>query len=224
MCRQLFGMPRSPMSQVTMWADSGESVQKSHCMLLSRVWESARRFCEWMKSENFCGSRMKKNGGVVAHHVGGPEFPGHRGEPQEHVGPLAGLEEVSLGELAYVLGDLEDAVSGAALGVYDPLGDPLPVEMGHLLEQVVVLQQDRSVGTEREGMLVAGRGDTGICRGRRRLFRHNPSFSFSVGGGHLSQGAPVGRSRCPLGSRSARVDRSQSGSQRRKGCRHGKGC
>src|SRR6266851_6432973 len=130
MCRQLFGMPRSPMSQVTMWADAGESVQKSHCMLLSRVWESARRFCEWMKSENFCGSRMKKNGGVVAHHVvvaligvdlegeaagvahrvGGPEFPGHRGEPQEHVGPLAGLEEVSLGELAYVLGDLEDAV------------------------------------------------------------------------------------------------------------------
>ena len=43
-------------------ADSGDSVQKSHCMLLSRRWVSARRFWEWMKSGNFEGSRMKKIG------------------------------------------------------------------------------------------------------------------------------------------------------------------
>ena len=45
-----------------MWADSGESVQKSHCMPLSRRLLSARRFWEWMKSWNFCGSRTKKTG------------------------------------------------------------------------------------------------------------------------------------------------------------------
>ena len=39
MCRQLFGMPRSPISQVTWCADSGDSVQKSHCM-----WWSTRPF------------------------------------------------------------------------------------------------------------------------------------------------------------------------------------
>jgi len=62
MLRHVLGRPRSPMSQVTMWADSGDSVQKSHCMLLSRRLLSARRFWEWMKSWNFCGSRTKKMG------------------------------------------------------------------------------------------------------------------------------------------------------------------
>ena len=33
---QSFGMPRSPISQVTWCADSGDSVQKSHCMSWSR--------------------------------------------------------------------------------------------------------------------------------------------------------------------------------------------
>jgi hypothetical protein len=55
-------VPRSLIRIVTWCADSGDSVQKSHCMLLSRRWVSARRFCEWMKSWNFCGSRTKKTG------------------------------------------------------------------------------------------------------------------------------------------------------------------
>lgn len=55
-------MPRSPISHVTMCADSGESVQKSHCMLWSRRALSGRRFCERMKSWNFIGSRTKKTG------------------------------------------------------------------------------------------------------------------------------------------------------------------
>ena len=62
MFRHVRGIPRSPMSKVTWCADSGESVQKSHCMLLSRRCVSARRFCEWMKSENLLGSRMKNTG------------------------------------------------------------------------------------------------------------------------------------------------------------------
>jgi hypothetical protein len=44
MCRQEAGMPRSLIRIVTWWADSGDRVQKSHCMLLSRRCVSARRF------------------------------------------------------------------------------------------------------------------------------------------------------------------------------------
>ena len=62
MWRQVRGMPRSPMSHVTWWADSGDSVQKSHCMSWSRRSESARRFCERMKCWNFIGSLRKKTG------------------------------------------------------------------------------------------------------------------------------------------------------------------
>jgi hypothetical protein len=31
-----------------------------------------------------------------------------------------------------------------------PLGHAFPVEVGHLLDQVVILQQDRTIGTNRE--------------------------------------------------------------------------
>ena len=55
-------MPRSPISHITWWHDSGDSVQKSHCMSLERRLLSAMRFWEWMKCWNFSGSRMKKTG------------------------------------------------------------------------------------------------------------------------------------------------------------------
>ena len=59
------------------------------------------------------------------------------------------------------------AERAAALGVRLPLGDPLAVEVGHLLDQVVVLEQDRAVGADGERMLVALNRGTGI--GGRRL-------------------------------------------------------
>ena len=55
-------MPRSPINHVTWWADSGESVQKSHCMSGSRRLFAASRFWDLMKFWNFIGSRMKKTG------------------------------------------------------------------------------------------------------------------------------------------------------------------
>jgi len=55
-------MPRSPISQVTWCADSGDSVQKSRYMSLSRRPLFARRFCERMNRWNFSGSRTKKTG------------------------------------------------------------------------------------------------------------------------------------------------------------------
>jgi len=56
------GVPRSVNRKVTWCADSGLSVQKSHCMSLSRSPVSGWRFCERMKCGNFMGSRMKKIG------------------------------------------------------------------------------------------------------------------------------------------------------------------
>ena len=83
----------------------------------------------------------------------------------QRVGGRAGLEDGGLGVLADVLGDLEAAEGAAALGVGLALGDPLPVELRHLLDEVVVLQQDRAVGADGERVLVAGDADAGIGRG-----------------------------------------------------------
>ena len=58
-------MPRSPMSQASMCDDSGESVQKSHCMSASRRLLAASRFWERMKFWNFIGSLMKKIGTLL---------------------------------------------------------------------------------------------------------------------------------------------------------------
>jgi hypothetical protein len=38
------------------------------------------------------------------------------------------------------------------------LGDALPVEVGHLLDQVVVLQQNRAVGSDRQRVPSLGTG------------------------------------------------------------------
>ena len=62
MWRSVRGMPRSVMRIVTWCADSGDSVQKSHCASLERRPVSGMRFCEWMKSGNLLASRMKNTG------------------------------------------------------------------------------------------------------------------------------------------------------------------
>ena len=81
------------------------------------------------------------------------------------------------GEGADVLGHLERAERAAALGVRLPLRDALPVEVGHLLDQVVVLQQDRAVRADGQRMLVTGYRIAGIVRRRFRLrLGHFPAF------------------------------------------------
>src|SRR5205085_106869 len=47
-------------------------------------------------------------------------------------------------------------------GMDDALGDTLAVEVGHLLDQVTILQEDRATRAGGEGMLIARRGDTGV--------------------------------------------------------------
>ncbi len=50
----------------------------------------------------------------------------------------------------------------AALGVHDPLWDALAVELRHLLEQVMVLQQDRPVAASGQRVLVTLNRDTRV--------------------------------------------------------------
>ncbi len=73
----------------------------------------------------------------------------------------ARLEHRGLGVGADVAGDLEPAERAAALGVRLPLLDPLPVEVGHLLDQVAVLQQDRPARADGQRIRVALDRDAG---------------------------------------------------------------
>ena len=41
-----------------------------------------------------------------------------------------------------------------ALGVHDMLRNTLPIEVRHFLQQVVILEEERSLGASREGELV----------------------------------------------------------------------
>ena len=155
-------------------------------MLLSRRWLSARRFCEWMKSWNFWGHGRRRRGcrcrpcrscrarcRTSARSHGGRERcrrtrarrPRSRTAPASRYDAL--LEQVGLGELRNVLGGLEEAEGAASLGMHDALRHSFPVERLHLLDHVVVLQQDRAVRAGGEGVLVAARRDPGIGGGVR---------------------------------------------------------
>src|SRR5690606_1441540 len=110
------------------------------------------------------------------------------------------LEQLRLRVGGDVLGDDEFAERAAALGVHDTLGYPLAVGMCELLEQVVVVEQDRALGTGGQRLVVAGDGDTDVVRGvtgirhgdlRIRVFR----VSGHEAGGSTREGAgpPVER-------------------------------
>src|SRR6185437_8058023 len=69
-----------------------------------------------------------------------------------------------------VVGHLEVAERAATLGVRLALRDALPVELRHLLDQVVILQQDRAVGADGQGFVVAWRRVADVVGGK--AFRH----------------------------------------------------
>ena len=75
---------------------------------------------------------------------------GHGGEPDEHVGRRApGWNSAALVYWLDVLGRLEHAERAGALGVRLALRHLLAVEVRHLLEEVHVVQQQRTVGCRR---------------------------------------------------------------------------
>jgi hypothetical protein len=77
------------------------------------------------------------------------------------------------------VGHLEPPESTRTLGVRLTLRHPLTVELRHLLDQIVIVQQDRSIRTNRQRMLIALHRDTGIRRRRFGLnIGHCHAFRF----------------------------------------------
>ena len=108
----------------------------------------------------FVGVELQRESTDVTPRVGATEFTGDRGETSQHRGFLALLQEAGLGVLRDVSGGLEVSEGPRSLGVRLALGDVLAVEMGQGVNQVGVVQQHWAVGTDGQGVFVAGRGGT----------------------------------------------------------------
>ena len=119
------------------------------------------------------GIELQREPARVAHRVGEALLAGDGREAREHRCPHPWLEQARLGELADVVGDLEEAVGAAALGVHDALGHALTVEVLDLLDRVVVVEHGRALRADGQRELVAGSRDARVGGGRRpRLVAH----------------------------------------------------
>jgi hypothetical protein len=129
------------------------------------------------------GVELQREAARVAPRVGAAPLAGDRGEPDQRVRMGPGLEHRGLGVGADVVRHLEVAEGTAALGVRLPLGYPLPVEVRHLLDEVVVLQQDGAVRAYGQRVLVALDRDTGIGgRGAGLIVCHCHTSWLCLGG------------------------------------------
>ena len=149
------------------------------------------------------GVELQREPAQVPPQVRAAALPGHGGEPGRQLGRRVRLEHRRLGVGGHVLGDLDPAERAAALGVRLPLRDPLPVPLGHLLDQVAVLQQDRAARTDGQRILIALDRDAGIRRLRQVLGSHR-HVSFG-GWNHRTkreEPQPAPSRQWPLGGRS----------------------
>ncbi len=101
----------------------------------------------------------------VAPRVGAAALAGHRREPVQRVGLRPQLEDPSLRVLGHVVRHLEMTKASAAFGVRLTLGDALPVEVRHLLDEVVIVQDDGAIRADGERVFVAGDGSSGVGGG-----------------------------------------------------------
>lgn len=68
------------------------------------------------------------------------------------------VEEVGLGKFRYIVRNFKVAVSSSSLSMDDSLGDSLSVEMSELVNEVEILEDNRSVGSNGHAVLVVGNG------------------------------------------------------------------
>ena len=177
-----WGRPRSENRIVTWCRLSGDSDQKSHMavgerMLVLRVallgvdevgelvgvaHEEDRRVVADEVPVALPGVELQRKAAHVALVVGGAQLAGDGREAGEHLGLLAdGGEDVGRRVARDVLGDGQRAVGAPALGVHRPLGDALAVLVGELLDQLVVLHQQRPARAGGHRILVVGDGGAG---------------------------------------------------------------
>ena len=122
------------------------------------------------------GVELQREPARVAPGVRAASLTGDRGEPGDHLGPGTRLEDGRAGVGAHVVRDLEGAERAAALGVRLPLRNAFPVEVGHLFDEVVVLQQDRTIGSYGQRIFITLDRATCIgCGWYALVLRHLPN-------------------------------------------------
>ena len=75
---------------------------------------------------------------------------GHGGKPDQRLGRGAWLKHRRARVGTDVVGHLKMAKGAGLLGMWLSLRNALPVEVRHLLDQIVILQQQRPVGPDAE--------------------------------------------------------------------------
>ena len=96
----------------------------------------------------------------VALGIGRAAFAGHGRKAPEALGLFADLAEyLRLGPAGDVAGDRQGAVGARPLGMHDPLGDSLAIEMGVLFKKLPILHQQRSARAGGQAVLVVADGD-----------------------------------------------------------------
>ena len=108
----------------------------------------------------------------VALGVGRARLAGDGGKARQHLRLLADLgEELGLAVARDVVRDGEDAERAPALGMDGALGNALAVLMRQLLEELIILHQDRAAGPGGERILVVCQRVAG-CRREDGLVGH----------------------------------------------------
>jgi len=171
MLRHVSGIPRSLIRMVTWWADFRRQRPEVPLHVVRARWSLLDAFWERMKCWNFHRVLDEEHGGCCsrpcrsclrwyrtsarsprgghARVSGLPRSPATV-EKRSSVSVLVpGWNTAAFVKLADVVGHLEVAEGAATLRVGLALRDSLPVEVRHLLEEVVILQQDRAVGPPR---------------------------------------------------------------------------
>src|SRR5699024_3760209 len=93
------------------------------------------------------GVELGREAAGVPDGVGRTAGSQHRGEADKDLGLPAVLEHPGPADVPRRTVGAEHAVRGSAPRVDDALGDALMVEVGDLLAQVMILQEDRAAGT-----------------------------------------------------------------------------
>jgi hypothetical protein len=102
----------------------------------------------------FLGINLDCETPKVALGVGRSALPGDVRETHETLALRAPLQGLGLGVAADIASNLERTVSAGALGMDDALGNALAVEIGVLLEQLPVLDQQRSARAGGQRVLI----------------------------------------------------------------------
>lgn len=106
----------------------------------------------------FAGIELQRKTARIAPCIRTTTFARHGGEPDQNVRFRTRLEHRRLGVGTNIVGHLEMPERSGTLGVRLPLGDTFAIEVGHLLDEVMVMQQNWAIGSNGQRVFVTGDG------------------------------------------------------------------